>query len=471
MKVSVRLNLPKNPCELTLSYNTFEKVTYDQYFMTSLALHAENDEEVKEVIDELTGKGSLNSHFEKLYNEVKKLSEKELEDVLDNSLFPVLKIDTYKYVYIPILDISLFGKTVIKGNLSDDDLFPRKMLNEGETYVEHQYKSLESVSKADNYIVNLTDDNIEINVKDNFYEIKQEDFENIIIKENLDILMYPGLIFESMDGSGWIQLNKSTFNNILDSQDYFIDNGNHFGISNNYIKESRISYKWGMYWIKETIHRYNDPKSTNVVEKGAEILMTSGRINEIKNKTLVEIIKNINRDFQQEIINYVLSKKDVKDLALNGIYLINKGYEKGWTKEAIKSFYKFKENDNQLFQIYKIEPNLDYTIDELVKIYSIDRNILIDEHNLKIQEYYQDYEMIIENINKKVGEMITSALRDNLGKMKLDDQMKKLKRIFNKYAHAKKDIKNKNLNELRQYEQTVNSDYNLFKDVQKKFEQ
>ena len=63
MKVKVRLYLPKSNNKLTLRYNTYEKVSYDKYFIASLINNIENRFQVYDLIDQVTGKGSLNTHF------------------------------------------------------------------------------------------------------------------------------------------------------------------------------------------------------------------------------------------------------------------------------------------------------------------------------------------------------------------------------------------------------------------------
>lgn len=470
MIVNIRLNLPKSFNKLVLRYNTFEKVSYDKYFIASLLSETRDKKKAERLIDELTGKGSLNAHFYKLYEEIKELSKQDIVKILKDSLYPIQKIEDHRYIYIPMLDISIFDNRVFLGNLSGDENFPIQLVEEGGSYISHNFLDPEVKIKPDNYTAILTDEKIEVKIDNKFYLISLNDFQSIVIKEEFDLSYYQGKIHDVMSGNDWIQLAKSTLNNILDAKDFYYEDGDHFGIYNDSVKRTSIAYRWGIYWVKDTIYKYRDSTSKNICTKAAQILMESGRINEIKVTTLMDILRNISRDAQQEIINYVLSKKDVKELAINGLYLVEKGYEKGWNEKTIKSFYKFQETEKQLLSIYRLTDSIDYSIDDLLKLHKLDKNVLNDGHIEVVDSYYLDVKQIINNINSKIGEMMSSGIRENIGKMPLDDHSKKLRKYLNSIAHFEKDIKDKNLNQLKQYEEIVNENYETYIIVKQRWE-
>lgn len=470
MLVNIRLNLPKVSNKLTIRYNTFEKVSYDRYFVASLLSETRDKRKAEKLIDELTGKGSLNFHFKKLYEEVKELTKDQIESILKDSLYPIQKIEEHRYLLIPLLNLSIYNRQVIIGNLSDNKLFPQSIVPEGGTYLTHSYDFGEPKVKPDMYTVDLSDETIEIQVNDKFYQINQSDFQSIVTREDFDLNNYQGTIYNSIKGSGWNQLTKSTINNILDTKDFYYEQGDHFGIYNDNVKRTSIAYAWGIYWFKEIIYKYQSSTNRDIFERAARVLMHTGRINEIKTKTLLDILRNTNRDLQQEIINYVLSKKDVKELALNGLFLIDKGYEKGWNEHAVNSFYKFYETSNQLLLIYKVNNNLEFKIDEILNINRLDLTILTEKHKNDLDSYNKDIEQITLNINQKLGELMSSGIRENVGKMPIDENSRKLRKFLNDIAHYKKDIKNKNLNELKQYEETVNKNYDIYLIVKKRWE-
>jgi len=471
MKATVNLNLLKSNNKLEVRYNTFEKVSYDRYFVASLisSLIDEDkpEEDAMELIDELTGKGSLNYHFKKIYEEMIKLTSDEINGILEKSLYPIQKIERAYYQYIELLDVSIIANMVIKGNLANDNLFPRQLIGEKDTYIAHTYIEEEPQAKQNLYEVNLSDNLVEIKINNEFCKIDTIKFQSIVVREEFDLSLYEGVINKDIKGNNWIQLNASSFNNITNSKDYYYDKGNHIGIYNKYAKESKIGNNWGLYWIKENTYYYNQPSNAKVCEKVAKVLLESGRINEFKTKSLLNILNNINRDLQQEIINYILQRKDSKELAQIAYILIDKGYEKGWNSEVILSLYKFKENTKQLLTLYKINKNLTYNIDDLLGIYRIDKTILLEVHRKQIDDYNNDCQSIKKGMEAKIGEISLSGIRENYGRMPINDDLKKFRKYMNTiFAHFKNNVKDKNLNELKQFEVKVNDFYELYKKVE-----
>jgi len=471
MIVSMRLNLPKSNNKIRVQYNTFEKVSYDKYFIASLYLNASSENLALETINEITGKGSLNEHFQKLYNEIKLLSSSEIKAILKDSLYPIKKIDEFYYTYIPMLNISIFQNTIYKGNLMDDESFPRQLVEEGGTYINHKFEVSELVVKQDNYEVSLTNDKIEVKIGKNVYQINQTDFQSIVVVDPIDINDYKGTIANSIEGRDWMQLTRSNFNNIIDAKYYFYEVGDHIGIYNDYAKKSCISNSFGLYWVKETMYRYQDASNKDVCEKVVHTLMKSGKINEFKTKSLIELLKNSSRDYQQEVINYVLERKESKELAMIAFILVDKGYEKGWKKETLRSMYKFKETPQQLLKLYLIDTDIDYTIEDLVSIYNLNKTTLSTNHLTKVKEYYSDCEIIRKGMEEKIGKISLSGIRENLGKMPMDSDNKKFKKMLNEImAHYDDDIKDKDLRQLKQFESRIDELYLLFNLVSYKWE-
>lgn len=457
--------------ELNLRYNTFEKVSYDKYFIASIISETRDTDKAYHLIDSLTGKGSLNRHFCNVHKEVSTLSDNEIVGILKSSLYPVTKLETHKFIYIPMLNISIFNKYIYEGNLVDDSKFPKTLVEENGTYVSHEYHKSELKVKADTYDVSISDDEIKIKINDKYYLINSNDFQSIILRDDLTLSSYQGEIHSTLKGDHWIQLTKLTLNNILDAKDYYYENGDHHAIYNDYVKRSSIAFVYGVYWVKEFTLKYQDKGNQEMCIKVTQNLMESGRINEMKNSFMLNILKNLPRDTQQMLINYVLSKKDSKDLALNGLYLIDKGYEKNWSLNCLKSFYKFHETSNQLIALYNIDADLGFREDDLIKIDKLDKTILTKEHKLFVETYNNDFNHSKENINKKIGEIFLSGIRDNIGKMPLDDNSKDLKKYLNAIAHYKKDLENMNLSQIKQFEEKLNTKYELYLVVKKRYDE
>ena len=471
MIVNISLNLPKNLFELSLRYNTFEKVSYDKYFIASILSETTDKDKARVLIDSITGKGSLNRHFHNLYQEVSVLSENDIVGILKSSLYPVTKLEMHKFIYIPLLNISIFNQRVYLGNLIDNNTFPKTLVEENGTYVSHQFNTPELKIKADTYDVSISDDEIKIKIYDKYYSINPYDFQSIILRDDLNLSSYQGEIHPIVKGDHWIQLSKLTLNNMLDAKDYYYENGDHYAIYTDYIKKSSIAHLYGIYWVKEVTLKYQDKANQRMCIKVSQKLMESGRINEMKNSFMLNLLKNLPRDNQQVLINYVLSKKDSKDLALNGLYLMDKGYEKDWSLNSLKSFFKFHESDNQLLSLYRIHSDLGFKEDDLLKIDQLDKTILNNEHKTFVETYKNDINKLEDNINKKIGEIFLSGIRDNIGKMPLNEGSKELRKYLTDIAHYQKDLKNMNLSQIKLFEAKLNEKYQLFLIVKKRYDE
>ncbi|MBU1143912.1 MAG: hypothetical protein KKH92_09775 [Firmicutes bacterium] len=466
MRVSIRLNLPKAINKLTVRYNTFEKVSYDKYFIASLISNTKTQSKAFELIDEMTGNGSLNDHFKKVYAEMIELSLNEIESILKDSLYPIQKIEEFTYAYIPMVNISIFGGNVFIGNIAETKFFAQQLVEKGGTYISHNFDIKEPVSKPDYYEVNLSNEIIEIGFNKDFYRISNEDFVSSIIKDDIDFTSFQGNLSQSLQGNGWIQLSRSTFNNIASTKDFYYDNGDHIAIYNDNAKRSSFAYSWGLYWVKEKTYLYQDSANQKMCENIAEVLLQSGRINEFKTKTILDILKNISRDKQQEIVNYILKRKESKEIAKVGLILISKGYEKNWSEDAMKSFYKFKENINQLIMLYKVNPNMGFALNDILDIYKSDKTILTDEHLNQTREYFSDCEAIKKRVRDIVGRVVLSGSRENEKSMVMDEATKKFRKSANNIqGHFKRDIDKMDLNELKQFEKQAEKLYEEYKIV------
>ena len=119
-------------------------------------------------------------------------------------------------------------------------------------------------------------------------------------------------------------------------------------------------------------------------------------INEMKTKTLLNILNNSTDLLVQEVINYVLSRKESKDLSLVGLKLIKNGLEKNWAESALNGIKQFA-GVSEMSLIYRINNKLEYTISELVLI---DNELLSTEHQLEKESYLCDRKNKINEIEK-----------------------------------------------------------------------
>ena len=93
-------------------------------------------------------------------------------------------------------------------------------------------------------------------------------------------------------------------------------------------------------------------------KKTLATLFENKSINEFKTKSLIVILGMCEDLEAQECLNYILERKESKELSQFGIMLLMQGLEKKWSPEVLKSFMKYAENVGLAFQI--VDDILDY---------------------------------------------------------------------------------------------------------------
>ncbi len=440
--VRVRLNLNRQLNSLFVSYNTFVKSTFDQYVIASLLVHSDSLEDSMKYIDEITGKGSLNLHFKNMYNEFSsKYDVNQLKTILSNSLVPKVNKDEHKYVYYPELDVSFYGNEIFQENISENEQLPKRLAKSddfiGSSVLENKV-SLDS----NMYTIAISDDHVELRLKGKRVSMTKEIFETSVVYEVEDIDEYNGVIHSDIKGKGWTQLTNSKVKDVKNSNNYFYHEGNHYMITNKNIKKTEIAKVWGLYLYRETQIEFNY-QNTTYCELALETMMESKRINEFKTKGLTLLLKSVNYELAQKYLNYILNKKNSKDLALLGLSIVNKGYEKGWNDEAIKNFNEFSSSAKELTLTYRVDSNQEYSINELVSIYNTDKQLLKSIHKEMVLAHYEDRNSKMKYINTVASKITQSGRRDQVKrKLSGDKEAIEYNRLCNKHiAHTKKNIK------------------------------
>ena len=132
----------------------------------------------------------------------------------------------------------------------------------------------------------------------------------------------------------------------------------------------------------------------------------------------------------------------------------------------MKSFYKFKENINQLIMLYKINPNIGFALSDILDIYKSDKTILTDEHLNQTREYFNDCEAIKKRVRDIVGRVVLSGSRENEKSMVMDETTKNFRKSANNIqGHFKRDIDKMDLKELKQFEKQAEKLYEEYKIV------
>ncbi len=460
VQINLKLKLSKIKYGVKVTYNTFEKATYDQYLMSSLALRSDDETTAYQYIDEITGSGSLNAHFKHLYDEAKLLSEQQLKDVMDNSLYPMLRIDkSNSYTYYPQLNISVYNDKIYSGNFGEyEDLIEKLYIQE--KVIEHEVFEKSSDDRPEPYSILLDNDAVKVKIVNEWIPLDVTIFQEIFVNDlNLkSISEFNGQIHDGADGSDWFVLTNSVINNMYSNKNFFYENGDHCLIRNEDVRKTIVSQVSGFYIYKEENIPYINNKE--LCEKVISILKSNKSINEFKTKSLITLLTYSDDLVAQDIINYILARKDSKELALMGIELLNKGIEKKWEDDALKCFMNYADSSSYGL-IYKANPEL---IKDVQTLTLINPDYLTDKHKKEVEEYKKDIQAKIDTIKNIIGEVTTSGIRESVKQLKATNETKRFSKLANRYiGHSKIDYEKSTPKELDKCLKEIYEMYELSK--------
>lgn len=441
IKARVALSLPNTFYKVMLRYDTYQKATYDSYLVASLIKHSKNQKEAFDYIEEVCGQGSLNAHFKRLYEEISEFTESQINGIIENSLYPVTMMVSDHFKFYEMFNASRFRNKVFEGNLFDNqELLKQVMMpkDENSTFLDISFESEPGTTKRDVYDAIFSEERIVVNLDDNkFLPISKEEFDKVYEGQSMNISAYPCKITNEITGGQWNALSQTVLDAMLKERFIYKDKDDNLAsIFNEYIKVSNIINVFGIYFFKET--KYDFVKSNAArCEEAIEQLLSNGWINEYKTRSLVRMLLAVSDETAKKVVEYVLKRKDSKELAEVGLSLIKSGFEKGWSKEALLSMKKFA-TPIYINYLYRIDNSLGYSIDELLQV---DKNVLIEIDAMKVKDYITKQENMIDQMNKMVGEIMNSAVREKMKSLKTKDSVYKQLNDFIKLgsAHLKKD--------------------------------
>ncbi|MBD5632281.1 MAG: hypothetical protein HDP34_03515 [Clostridia bacterium] len=449
LRVNLKLKLSKTIKRITVKYNTFEKATYDEYLIASLVLRSKSEDEAFEYIDEITGAGSLNPHFKRLYEDISSFSKEQLERIMENSMFPVLKIDDSNgYDYYPQLNISVFQKRIYEGDIAE-----RKNLVEllyiKEEIIDLKVQDVKTLDKPEPYYVEFgSDGNIAVSLLGKNVNIPSELFESLLTIELDSIAKYKGTVHNKVDGTGWNILNNSVVNNLFSTNNfYYDDNGDHLLIRNENIRRTEVAKMSGLYIYRESGIPYEG--NIKLCERVLEVISQNKNFSMFKPQLFVKLVRNIEDYNAVEYINLYFSATAVsREIVMLVIEMLRRGVLTGWSVKVLDSITKYCSKDEYSL-VYRANPNVGFTINQLILV---DKNLLTEEHKKQVDDYFANLNKMKATIKEITGEITVSGLRENVKKLTSDDQTKRFSKLCNGLiGHVNKDLDNAGLNETEQW--------------------
>jgi hypothetical protein len=271
-------------------------------------------------------------------------------------------------------------------------------------------------------------------------------FEAALCLDLGNIDLYQGKIHDKVDGSDWKVLNNSALNNLYASRNFYYENGDHIYIRNDSVRKTIISKVHGLYIYKEEIIPYQG--NAELCEKVIDCLLDLKTLGEFKPRSVMFMLKYVSDKKAQKVVNSLLVKKDDRDIALYGLDLMERGLLSGWLITAEKFFLKYASG-HQLNLVYQANPELNYTIDQLIKI---DCDLLKEDHKQQVEKYNADLDAKRKTIREITGVITTKGLREKAKELESNDTTKKFSKLCNRLiGHVNMNLDDAPLNELEQW--------------------
>ena len=313
----VALSLPNKFYKTILKYDTYQKATFDSYLIAALIKNAKNKTAAMNYIDEISGNGSLNPHFKKLYEEISQFSPEQIDGILKNSLFPVTMMEKGHFKYYEMFNATRFNDKVYDGNLRFQEEFLKQRLlpkEDGIKFLSLEFEEEDGTVKKDTYDAIFSDDGISVNLDNNqYYPISKEDFYKVYEVENLDLSEYQGSVGSKITAGQWYVLTQNVIDSYKkDSFSYRDKNGNYVVILPDYIKVTEVINVFDLHFYKETKFDFNK-NNKEIIEEAVKQLLDNGWANNYKVKSLVRMLFFVNDELGKAVVEYYLKRKDSKD--------------------------------------------------------------------------------------------------------------------------------------------------------------
>lgn len=460
IQARVALSLPNKLYKIELKYDTFEKATYDSYLIASIVKNAKSESGAMKYIDEITGKGSLNPHFKKLYSEISTLSPEQIDGILNDSVYPITVVDRkHHFKYYRILNATKMQGKVYAGNLeTKKDLYKELMPNDTQAkFLSISFETEDGTVKKDMYNAIFTDDDIKVDLEDGqYFAITKSNFKRVFeYDENLESMEGMPRIRKEITSGNWSVLTKDIFEAWRKTGFTYLNrNGNLAVLTGDYVKITEVVNVFDLLFYKETKYDFARVNAAHAKE-ALEYLKESNNLNNFRTKSLIYILNVVDDKSAQEVVEWFLSRKESKEIAEFGLKLIKNGLEKGWTKPVLSSIKKFVPPADLIY-LYRIDSNLGFEIaDYLV----IPDSILSEAHLTEKRAFLAEKELMIKKIYSWIGEM--AALREKAKKLQKNSVVKSFNDFANEYiGHIKKDFKVMQYEQLKKEFEFIGSMYN-----------
>ena len=461
IRAKVALSLPNKYYRITLKYDTFEKATYDAFLIASVVANAKNEKEAMEYIDDITGNGSLNPHFKKLYEEISKMSKEQIDGILNDSLYPVTVVDRSRHFkYYEMFNATRMDNKVYSGNLeANPNLVSMIMPKDKDAkFLSIEFESEDGRIQKDNYNAVFSENDIKVDLDNNqYYSISKDDFLKVFENDSDLSSEYMPTIKTTISQGNWNVLTRAVVDTWgKDKLTYMNQDGNLAVIQPDCIKVTEVIMVFDLFFYKETRYNFTSGNKEKV-EEALQFLMDSKHINEYKTRGLISLLSVVSDRKAQAIIQYLLGRKDSKEIAEFGLKLIKTGLEKDWEKETLLSIKKTVPQADYRY-LYRINPDLGFEVADLLDIDNVD---LTEADLMRKRAYLAERNNILDSIKKMIGDMTTSGVRQKLKSLQKDSVVISVKKFLDEnQGHNKGTIESMSLEQLKKEYEKISAMYN-----------
>lgn len=461
IRAKVALSLPNKFYKVILKYDTFEKATYDSYLVASIVKNAKNKSEAMEYIDEITGNGSLNPHFKKLYEEISAMTEQQINGILTDSLYPITVVDrSHHFKYYEMFNATRMDNKVFPGNLEKnpklaDMLMPK---DREAKFLTIEFESEDGKVNKDNYNAIFSDTEIKVDLDDGqYYPISKENFLSVFENEGDITSEWMPKIGNVITEGNWNVLTKSVADTWgKDRLTYKTKEGNLAVLLTDCIKETQVITAYDLLFYKETRYNFSSQYQDKCLE-AVRFLKDSKMINEYKTKSLLTLLSAIPDMYAQQIVQYILLRKNSKEIAELGLMLIKGGLEKGWEREVLLSI-KNSVPQREYKYLYKINSDLNFEVTDLLDIDDAD---LAEADKMRKRAYVAERDNLIKEIKFMIGDMTTSGVRQKLKSLQKDNVVNSVKKFLNEYqGHNEGELESMSLEQINKEYDSIKAMYN-----------
>lgn len=447
LNLKLKLTLPTTVYPTYLTTQTYEKASFDQYLIASLAYHEPDEAKATAYIESLVGQGSLNPHFVSLYAKLHQFSPEDLKKILENSEYPIRKIDSsHSIVYFQGLDISLYCNQACSGNLSQAPDAAEKLLPtyEGER-VSFEISAGSSRALSDVYDVHFEDEEITVGLLPNYFaKISEADFNAAFIDRPEAPENYEGIYERELDGQEWSFLDPVTALSLNASENNGFYFDKHFcNIAFGLVRRYHVAPFHGFYIYAMERLAYKE-LTPDFADMTLTYLRGSHRLSELSISELKELFPLAKPNNVISAFNDILLAKDSTEIARYASSFLKPENAGSWSHQVL---VKIKDSCPMevLPLLYQCAPGL-FKLQDLLYLPA---GTLSKEDSAKVEAYWNDREAKIKSISAIYGEIDASGVREQSKRLESNPEVKRFRFLINRnQAHNKDNINKLNDGEL-----------------------